>query len=87
MAKLTSQSILWFFYMRGNLYIPATVPIFNVKVLAQLLYGIPIWLPSFNLEVERIQSTSLYKIFGLAHCVPYAALCLEAGQYRIEHLT
>lgn len=85
-AKLTSQSILRFFFLSGNQNILAATRIFNAKVRAQLLYGIPIWRPSSNIDVERIQSTFLYKIFGLAHYVPYTALSLEAGQYRLEHL-
>ena len=39
---------------------------------------------SLHSSVERVQSVFLYKILGLPHCVPYAALCLEGGQQRIE---
>ena len=85
-AKITTQAIIRFFYTQGAAYIPAALRVFNAKVVNQLLYGSQIWLSAFNIEVERIQSSFLYKIFGLPHCVPYAALCLEAGQYRLQCL-
>ena len=85
-AKITTQAIIRFFYTQGAAYIPAALRVFNAKVVNQVLYGSQIWLSAFNIDVERIQSSFLYKIFGLPHCVSYAALCLEAGQYRLQFL-
>lgn len=87
LAKITSLSISrFFFFPKGNKYIPAAVRIFNAKVSSQLLYGSPIWLSGFNIDVERIQSSFLYKIFGFPHCISYVALCLEAGRHRLDYL-
>lgn len=63
---------------------PDTLHIFNAQMTVHLLYGIQIWLSAFNSEVERVELCFLYKIFGIAHCVSYAALCLEAGQVWLE---
>lgn len=68
-SKLLAQSVLRFFVVRGNSCIPATLRIFNAKIISHLLYGIQLWLPAFNYEVERIHSVSFYKIFGVAHCI------------------
>ena len=43
-------------------------------------------MPAFNYEVERILSVFLYKLFGVAHCVAYATLRLEAGQLSLEYV-
>lgn len=85
-AKLLAQSLLRFSLVQGNSYIPAALKVFNAKVISHLFYAIQLWIPAFNYETERIQSVFLYKLFGVAHCVAYATLCLEAGQLSLEFL-
>ncbi|CAI5799310.1 Hypothetical predicted protein [Podarcis lilfordi] len=58
--------------------------VFNAKIIAQLLYGIPVWLPGFTQLVERVQATFLFNIFTVPRYVPYVALCLEGGQHKVE---
>lgn len=69
-AKFVMQAILCFFYTQGNSYIPAALKVFNAKVTPQLQFGVPVWQLAFNFEIERVQPSLLYKIFGLPHCVP-----------------
>lgn len=64
-AKLTSQSICIFFYMCGGSFAPAALNIFKAKIVPQLLYGIQLWLPAFNIDVKRIHSSFLYSIMEL----------------------
>ena len=84
LATSSTLAVSRFFYNTGNQFIPAAIKVFNAKVQAQILYGCPIWISSFDHSIECIQSKFLRKILGLPNCVPYAALCLETGQTSIE---
>ena len=62
----------------------AATCVFNTETRAQLLYGIPIWISTYIVEVEKIQSTFLCCLLGVPKCVGYAALHLEIGVGRLE---
>lgn len=83
-AKTSSHAITRFFYHKGGRFVPPALKVFNAKIRAQILYGIPLWISSFNYSVEQLQATFLRKILGVPNCVPYSALCLETGQSLIS---
>lgn len=84
-AKTMSQAIIrFFFYHKGGSFVPAALKVFNAKTISQILYGIPLWIKSFNYSLEQIQAAFLRKMLGLPNCVPYSALCLEMGQSLIK---
>lgn len=68
--KHSSLSIYVKYHTWENSFIPAVLQIFNAEFVAQLLYGIPIWISKFDISVERVQAMFLNKIFGVLHCVP-----------------
>ncbi|XP_061468742.1 uncharacterized protein LOC133377971 [Rhineura floridana] len=62
-------------HSRSGQYIPAAIQIYKAKTLAQLTYGVSIWILGFNSQLERIQSIFLRKLLGLPFCASYFRNC------------
>uniref|UniRef100_A0A2D4LY96 Uncharacterized protein n=1 Tax=Micrurus spixii TaxID=129469 RepID=A0A2D4LY96_9SAUR len=83
-ASCSHQKILRFFFTQGGQFIPSALRIYRAKTLAQILYGIPIWIQGFKDSIERTQAAFLRKLLGLPPCVGFAAMYLELGIRSVE---
>ena len=84
LAKNKTQAITRFYYQKGNQYVPMAIRIFLATVMSRLLYGIPVWIQSFNKEVERMTAAFLRRSLGVPNSVAYFSLCAELGLHSIE---
>lgn len=44
------------FHVKGHQFVPATLGVFNAKMVSQILYGILVWISGFNHQLEQIQA-------------------------------
>ena len=56
-ANSSQQLILRFYFMQDGQFIPSAIQIYKAKTLAQLMYGIPIWILGF---MPKLKESSLY---------------------------
>ncbi|XP_053106278.1 uncharacterized protein LOC128325000 [Hemicordylus capensis] len=83
-AHKTLNALLRFYYSKGGQYIPMALQVFQAKIVAQLFYGVLLWIQEVTSEMERVQSIFLRAIFGVPRCVPYSVLCLESRSLTIS---
>ncbi|XP_078235875.1 RING finger protein 122 isoform X1 [Pogona vitticeps] len=80
--KETSKVLRRYHYVQAGQFIPAALQIVKYKILAQLLYGIVIWINGFNPPIESVLSNSLRLLFTMPRSVSSAVL--EAGLQSVD---
>lgn len=65
-------------------FIPAAIKLFAAKGGAQLLYRVQLGPYNSMINLERIQTTFLKRIFQVTHCVSKVVLRQEAGVSKLE---
>ena len=54
-AQNMQKAILCFSLTKRGKFIPAVIQVFKLKILPQLLYGIPTWILGFHISIEFFQ--------------------------------